>query len=198
MNRQAQANDRGEVLEAAQLLAARRPIPAETLRTLAIAQISAGLTDAGLHTIQIAGQRGWRDPATQSAMLQIAISSGDESEAARRFAALLIQLGIDDAQLADVATALFVQPDGASAAELAEVIAGTERWQDTFLRRGARIFPEESLVWIFNTASCKGAKFDCQALLAVVRRKLAASLEASKTLNQIARQQCNIESALDA
>ncbi len=68
-----------QALEEAQRLVRRRPVPADYLVLLAAGQAKAGQTESALRTIQIAGKRGWREPAAQEAVLRIALAAGDRS-----------------------------------------------------------------------------------------------------------------------
>jgi hypothetical protein len=58
---------------------------------LAVAQAKAGNAEAAGLAIQIAGQRGWREPVAQEAVLRLALGAGNKPEAARRYAALFLR-----------------------------------------------------------------------------------------------------------
>lgn len=188
--RSAQVAGQDQSLRDAKLLVQRRPVPAETLRILAMAQFSAGQSDAGIKTIQIAAQRGWRDPLTQSAMLQIAMSAGDEAEAARRFTALMLRPEIGDTELHDVAASLFALPDSAAALTLIDILAGTERWQNAFLRRGARVLPAKTFAHITAEAQMQGAVFECPALQAALQGITNRDETAGTNLKQAVETTC--------
>ena len=174
----------------AQLLVDRRPIPAESLRTLAQAQFKAGQVDAGFVTIQMAAQRGWRDPAAQEAMLRLAVAAGDEAEAARRYTALFLQNRTEDALLVEFGEQLFADPGGQAAQTLIKIVAGTDRWSTQFLQRGARVIPAQSFSATVLEADKRGARFECTALSAIApgleRREAAAGAQ----LAELVRSRC--------
>lgn len=185
------ASGQGErAVAQAQRLVERRPIPAETVRLLAQAQIAAGRADEGLTTIQIAAQRGWRDPAAQEAMLRLATAARDDTEAARRYTALLLKASTEDALLEDFGTRLFASPDGPAAQALIEVLSGSERWPDIFLMRAGRVLPPKAFVAIVTAAIDRGTQFDCKVLHQSVRSLNQRSEMASTRLDARADQIC--------
>lgn len=80
----------------------RRPLPADNLVLLATGQAKEGKPDYAMLTIQIAGQRGWRDPIAQEAVLRLALAARDKPEAARRSVALFLQRQTPDALLEEL------------------------------------------------------------------------------------------------
>lgn len=163
-------------LDEASKLVERRPIPAESLRALAQAQLKAGKADEALLTIQIAAQRGWRDPAAQEAMLRLAVAAGDEAEAARRYTALFLQNRTEDKLLIEFGDRLFADPKGVAAQTLVGIVAQTDRWGTTFLQRGARVIPADAFAAIAIEADRRGARFDCGALKGVAGNEDLARL----------------------
>lgn len=162
----------------AKKLVERRPVPAETLRLLAQARIAAGETEQGALTIQYSARRGWRDPVAQETMLRLASAAGDEAEAARRYVALLLQNRTQDELLIEFGKTLFADGKEAGAQALVPVLVGTERWPNTFLRRGSRVLPAPAFVEIVKAALAKGASFDC-AILREIPKPLAKRDEAA-------------------
>lgn len=162
-----QSGDADRAVSEARLLVERRPIPAETLRLLAQAQFAAGHQDEGFVTIQVAAQRGWRDPAAQESMLRLALAAGDEAEAARRYTALFLIRSTQDALLQEFGADLFSDVDGPAVAELAKIVAGSNRWRRAFLSRGARVIPRDAFAAIIETAAEQGGAFRCDDLQAL-------------------------------
>jgi len=129
-----------QALAEARRLVIRRPMEAAHLRLLAQAQIAAGDNDAAYQTIQQAAKRGWRDPQTQEAMLAIALSAGDDAEAARRLAALWV-LDPNNERLPTLAQQVLSREVARQA--FADVAAGSKRWRGRFLESDDRFIPEE-------------------------------------------------------
>lgn len=163
-----QSGDPRRAVEEAEILVRSRPIPAESLRLLAQAQFAAGQSEQGFLTIQIAAKRGWRDPVAQEAMLRLAIAAGEEAEAAKRYTALFLQSGTKDALLIEIGSTLFESVEDPAAQTLIEILSGSDRWPDTFLRRGARVLPETAFVAITREAETNGAEFSCRTLNDVI------------------------------
>lgn len=156
--------DSAAALEEARRLVRRRPIPAEHLTLLALAQTKAGMPEQAGLTIQIAAQRGWRDPVAQEAVLRLALAAGDEPEAARRYAALFLRAATPDTLLQEVGPAVLTQTDGPGQRTLVDIISGTDRWHDTLLRRGVQVMPPAAFADITLAAIERGARFDCGIL----------------------------------
>ena len=129
-----------QALAEASRLVIRRPMEAAHLRMLAQAQVAAGDTNAAYQTIQQAAKRGWRDPQTQEAMLAIALSAGDDAEAARRLAALWV-LDPQNERLPLLAQQVLASEEARQT--FADVAAGADRWRGRFLQSGDRAFPPE-------------------------------------------------------
>lgn len=177
--------DAATALAEAEKLVRRRPLPAENLTLLAAAQAKAGKVESAARTIQVAGQRGWRDPVAQEAMLQLALAAGDRPEAARRYAALFLRGRTPDALLTSLGPAVLDGTDRSGLDTLVAVVVGSERWHPTFLRRGAKVMPPAAFVAIATESIERGVAFDCQELhlssrvLALRDKPAAAKLRAA-------------------
>lgn len=175
------AGDAETALAETQTLVRRRPVPAEYLTLLAAGQAKAGQEEAALRTIQIAGQRGWRDPAAQEVVLRLALAAGDTAEAARRYSALFLREGTPDRLLQELGPPVLDEPDGPGQRTLVAIVVGGERWQTQFLRRGVRVMPPAAFAAITAQSMKKGAAFDCGRLAQTIRtlaRRDAAAGEA--------------------
>lgn len=135
------AGDNAQALTEVRLLVRRRPAPAEHLRLLAEAQIAAGQPEAAYRTIQLAARRGWRDRATQEAMLLIALDAGDTAEAARRLAALWV---LDPQAERLPALAGRVLESKEARETLAGIAADAPRWRARFLASGGRVIAPDT------------------------------------------------------
>jgi hypothetical protein len=165
MAAQAAAGDNpAAALAEARRLVQRRPLPAEYLALLAVAQAKAGQAEQSGTTIQIAGQRGWREPVAQEAVLRLALAAGDKAEAARRYTALLLRRETPDALLIDLGPQVFDGSGGAGEATLIDIVAGSERWHPQFLRRGAAVMPPPAFSAVTRAVTERGARFDCADL----------------------------------
>lgn len=174
----------------AKALVRRRPLPAENLTLLATAHAKAGQIDAAGTAIQIAGQRGWRDPAAQEAVLRLALAAGDEAEAARRYASLFLRNRTPDALLLDLGPAVLDDAGGIGQRTLVAIVVGGERWHDQFLRRGQRVMPPAAFSAIAAESLAKGAAFDCNVLGQAVRGLRQRDAAAAETLRSAAAGRC--------
>lgn len=177
-------------LAEAQKLVRRRPLPAEHLRLLTQAQVTAGEAEAGTITIQYAAQRGWRDPIAQQAMVQIALEVGDKPQAARRYAALFMVRGTDEELLKELGAKVLAQPRGEERAVLAEIVSGADRWHATFLQRGARVMPTDAFAEIVEINTGQGVRFDCDRLSQAARTLTSRDAAAGERLKALAGKQC--------
>ena len=157
-------DDHGAALEAARELVRRRPMPAEHLTLLAAAQARAGEADAATFTIQVAAQRGWRDPVAQEAMLRLALAGGDTAEAARRFAALFRSNATADELLIELAPQVLGGSGGAGQSTFADILAGAPRWYEQYLQRGARVMPPATFAEVLGLSLDRGATFTCDQI----------------------------------
>ncbi|MFO6448149.1 hypothetical protein ACLBKU_13515 [Erythrobacter sp. NE805] len=175
-----QGTDAAAALAEAETLVRRRPLPAEHLTLLAAAQAKAGEAEAATFSIAVAGERGWRDPVAQEAVLRIALAGGDQAEAARRYAALFRAPATPDALLASLAPEVLGEPGGTGQQTFAEVLAAAPRWHAQFLERGPRVLPPEAFALIAAKVLLSGAKLDCGQLgtgIAVLRGRDAGAAE---------------------
>lgn len=188
------AATRGEnpaaALAAAKALLRRRPMPAEHLTLLASAQAKAGQGEAAAFTIQIAGQRGWREPVAQEAVLRLALAAGDKAEAARRFAALLRREATPDALLTELGPAVFGDSAGPSRETLATIIANAARWHEQFLRRGPQVLPADAFGAITTLAIERGARFKCEAIAPAIESLRQRDAPAAGALSRAAQGRC--------
>jgi len=179
-----------QALAEAQTLVARRPLPAENLLLLAAAQAKSGQEEAALRTIQIAGRRGWREPAAQEAMLRLALANQDRPEAARRYAALFLRQATPDALLLELGPAVLDGPDPAARNTIVAVVVGGERWHAAFLRRGARVMPPAAFAAIAEGSMARGARFDCGVLKVSLDSLVQRDAGAAATLRAAAAKRC--------
>ncbi len=146
----------------ARRLVTLRPLPAEHLRTLALAEALVGNREQSLATLQTAARRGWRDPIIQETMLRLAIEKGDSGEAARRYAALTAKPQTPAALLEELGPPAL--GTNTSRKQFAAILAPAKRWHSVFLSRGVQALPAEASAEIILTASDQGADFDCRRL----------------------------------
>lgn len=162
--RAVEGDDTAMALDEARLLVRRRPIPAEHLTLLAIAQIKAGAAEQAEATIQIAGQRGWREPLAQEAVLRLALAAGDKPEAARRYTALFLRASTPDALLRELGPSVLGGENGPGRRVVIDIVSATDRWHDIFLRRGTQVIPPAAFAEIIVTAMARDTRFDCDSL----------------------------------
>ena len=180
-----ETGDPATALAEAEVLVQRRPVPAEYLSLLAIAQARAGQADQAALTIQIAGQRGWREPVAQELVLRLALEAGDMPEAARRYAGLFLRPATEEKLLAEFGPLVLGEPGGAGRATMIDIVTGGERWHSLFLRRGLPVMPPDAFSEITAASIERGATFDCgvldRAIIGLRPRDAAAAerLEAS-------------------
>lgn len=174
----------------AERLVRRRPLPAESLTLLAVAQAKAGDIDAAGRTIQIAGQRGWRVPMAQEAVLRLALGAGDKPEAARRYAALFLRDETPDSLLKELAPAVLGEPGGLGQQTLVAIVVGGERWHSTFLRRGVRVMPPAVFSAITASSLLEGAAFDCATLAQSIKAVRQRDAMAGDNLATAAASRC--------
>lgn len=178
--------DTKAALAEAERLVRRRPVPAEYLTLLAAAQAKAGDAEQAAITIQIAGQRGWRDPAAQEAVLRIALAAGDKAEAGRRYTALFLNSQTPNAKLEELGRAVLDEPRGAAQQTMVSIISGGARWHAGFLNRGSQVMPPAAFSATVVDSLGRGADFDCGEIavsLAILNgRDAAAAAELRQAL----------------
>jgi transposase InsO family protein len=183
-------DDPAQALAEVEKLVRRRPIPAENLTLLALAQTRAGQDEAAVRSIQVAGRRGWREPAAQEAVLRLAIEAGDRPEAARRYAALFLRASTPDALLTALGPAVLDGPDRSGRDTLVAIVVGGERWHSTFLRRGAKVMPPAAFVAIASDSMARGVTFNCQELQVSSRALARRDQAGADNLRTAAQKRC--------
>lgn len=158
------SDDANAAVAEARTLVARRPFPAESLRSLAQAQLLGGNTEEALGSLQLAAQRGWRDRATQDAMMRLAMAARDEEQATRRFLALLVLDGASEDTLREIAPHLFDEDDRVAVQTSSKILAASERWSNRFIQRGSRVIHPSPFATILIDAAAQGADFECGAI----------------------------------
>lgn len=185
-----EGDDAALALAETQRLVRRRPVPGEHLTLLAIAQAKAGAAEQASLTIQFAGQRGWREPLAQEAVLRLALAAGDKPEAARRFAALFLRASTSDELLRELAPAVLGEADGAGRHTLVDIISTTDRWNGAFLRRGVQVMPPAAFAEIAGASMERGTQFDCNVLAQVLKALKQRDAVAAERLRASAHSQC--------
>lgn len=149
----------------------QRPIPAEHLTLLALAEQRTGNQEGAIGAIQLAGSRGWRDGLAQQALLALALNGepGDaaSAEAALRLTALWAD-GDDGQPLVQDTAAVLATPAGQHA--FAARMAAGGKWTNTFLSQTAAAIAPESLAPTLAEAMRRGARFDCATIAALAAR----------------------------
>lgn len=145
----------------ARQLVRRRPMPAEHLFTLAVADLRAGHPQAFTADFRAASTRGWRYAPLQATAAQAALDNGDLAGAANRVAALWAAAA-DDPATAPLSTALLTRPGGPEAFALP--LAQTHVWAGNFLANAAALARPAEIVRTVEAAQRRGARFDCDAI----------------------------------
>lgn len=141
-------------------------------------------------TIQIAGQRGWREPVSQEVVMRLALAAGDEAEAARRYTALLLRKNPPIAVLQELGPAVLGEAGGPGQQTMIAIISEAERWNGTFLRRGFEVMPASAFAEVTAGSIAQGAQFNCTALAFAAKRLVRRDAEAGKKLVTAAARQC--------
>lgn len=183
-------DDPARALAEAERLIERRPVPAQHMRLLANAQFKADQPGQSAVTIQLAAQRGWRDILSQQAMLELALAAGDEAEAARRYAALLLNSRTENAVLTELGTRTFATVDGDARLTFAEIVSGGKRWHDFFLRRGAQVIPVDAFVAIVAGAEERGARFECGVISKTAKQLVNRDTDEAERLTRVFEDRC--------
>lgn len=185
-----EGEDAAAALSEARRLIRRRPVPAEHLALLAVAQARADMTEQAGVTIQMAARRGWREPVSQQAMLRLALAAGDEAEAARRYVALLLLSDTPDELLQELGSQLFVTPEGAARQTMTEIVSGAERRHAMFLRRGVKVMPPDAFAEIVVTSAAQGASFPCMPLEQAAKALAQRDEDAASRKLTVAAENC--------
>lgn len=186
------ADDPAMALVEARKLVLRRPVPAEHLAALAVAQAKAGQLDAAVGSIQTASDRGWRDPLAQEARLRLALELGDTAEAAKRYTALLLQRETSRELLTELGSQVLAEPDGAGRRTIIDIVSETDRWHGVFLRRGPQVMPPDAFAEITAGSIAKGVDFRCADLLKAFSSINKANQAAGDSIRNAARAQCPV------
>lgn len=177
-------------LEEARTLVERRPLPAEHLRLLSLAQARTGNPDAAVMTVQYAAQRGWRDGLVQEAMLRLALDNGDETEAARRFTALMMNSRARDEGLEAVASELLDEDGGTARATVAAIMGGDTRLQRRFVSRGARVLPPDAYIEIIERMAETGSHFECRTITGAQTHLTSRDSSAGRAMTRLVEEAC--------
>ena len=145
----------------ARRLVRRRPMPAEHLFTLAMAEMRAARPAAFAADFRAASTRGWRFAPLQVTAAQAALASGDVSGAANRVAALWAADAEDPSTVA-LTKALLAAPGGPEA--FAVPLAQTRVWSGNFLASAAALGSAQVIARTVQSAQARGAHFDCDAV----------------------------------
>lgn len=185
-----QSEDTARALAEAKRLVHRRPVPAEYLSLLAVAQAQAGQAGPSSITIQIAGQRGWREPLAQEAVLRLALASGDTAEAARRYAALFLRSEAPQELLAETGAQVLGTASGPGRETMTAIVTGGERWHNLFLRRGVAVMPADAFSDIATASLAREAAFNCPQLAAAIKDLARRDAVAAERLAKAAQARC--------
>lgn len=183
-------DDASLALAETERLVRRRPMPAEYLSLLAAAQARAGKVEDSDLTIQIAAQRGWREPLAQEAMMRLALAAGDEAEAARRYTALLLRQNPPVATLKELGPAVLGETGGPGQQAMIAIISDTDRWNRQFLRLGRSAIPAAAFADITAASILRGAQFDCGALRVTIDGLEREYPQASRRVTEAAARLC--------
>jgi hypothetical protein len=165
-------------------------MPARNLVLLAAGQARAGKAEQSAQTIQIAAQRGWREPLAQEAMLRLALAAGDKPEAARRYIALFLRSKTPNSLLIDLGPAVLGEGSSEGRAAMAAILAGAERWRSTFLQRGAQVIPPSAFSAIMVDSLERGVTFDCAMLGRSIKQVSQRDAAAATPIAAAAARQC--------
>lgn len=160
------AQDGGLALAEAQALLARRPLPAEHLSLFAVAAAMAGEEARSLAALELAMQRGWRDPLAQQAGASAAIAQDAHDIAAMRIAALY---AIGEGDAASIFAAQLVT-SAEGRAGFAERFARAGHWQGQVAGALSDSADPADFAATMVLASEAGANLDCVQLERIATR----------------------------
>lgn len=172
-------------LEEARRLVARRPMPAEHLRLLSLAEFNANEAEQGVYSIQLAARRGWRDRTSQLTMFQLALTAGDEAEAARRFAALFVRRSEEEIELRTMANQLFTEGTAQATDTFAQIVTGADRWHAIYLQKAPIVLPPATLLDVTRQAVAGGADFDCDLVDQAAKRLARTNAPAADAFREV-------------
>lgn len=148
-----------------------RPIPAESLSALAVAQELNGQTDAAARTIATAGPRGWRDPVVQMALADSAFTQGQWDVAAKHLGALYGSLPYGE-RPDPLVLKLLSRPEMVDA--MARLLGQNPNWAGSFVSFALEKLPGPDQARLVKAATASGAELDCKPIAAAARRQLNA------------------------
>lgn len=153
--------DSAAAQEEARRLVRRRPIPAEHLFILAMAEMRGGDARTFAPAFRTASTRGWRYPPLQVAAAQAALADGDTKGAANRIAALWAE-DSSNPSVAALTRQLLETPGGPEA--FAVPLAQTHVWADNFIARAPGLTTPANASRTLAAALRAGGRFDCGSL----------------------------------
>jgi hypothetical protein len=142
----------------ARRLVRRRPMPAEHLFALALADLRAGNPQPFAAGFRAASVRGWRYLPLQLAAAQAAIANGDADGGAQRIAASWVG-GADDAAIGPVVKAQFALPRGPEA--FGRVMARSRVSPGELVARLLSMMTAQDVQRVVAAAQAAGATLDC-------------------------------------
>ena len=157
------ARDAPRAKELARDLVRVRPLPAENLTLMAQATLLSGELEPGLAALELAGQRGWREPFAQRALAQSALLTGNVDAASLRIAALLATGALAAEERDQLVAELAASPEGRQA--LAQRMADGGHWQRNFVPLAAGVLEPAVYVDLVRRAQALEAPLDCAALV---------------------------------
>lgn len=150
-----------------------RPMPAEHLYLLALADLRGGDLVGYARAFEQSTTRGWRARPVQQAAARAALDAGNPEAAANRVAALWA-LDASDPAVPALTRSLLATERGRAA--FAAKLAGTKVWQNSYLRRALELGAADHTAAVVDQALREGARFDPAAL---ERFRTAADLSAA-------------------
>jgi len=163
-------------IEARRLLR-RRPMPAEHLYVLALAEMRKGHPRKFAASFRAASMRGWRFTPLQATAAEAALLDKDVKGAANRTAAMWAT-DPDNPLVLSLTRRLLQTPGGPEA--FGVPLAGTHVWSGTFLARAPQLGAPTEASNAVVAAKRAGAHFDCGALRRFVEAIQAADRDADR------------------
>ncbi|QZH76388.1 MAG: hypothetical protein JY451_07610 [Erythrobacter sp.] len=161
--RQALAQGYGErALAEAQRLLRYRPLPANHLTMLALAEGMQSNAASATAALEVAAARSWRDPLPQAASAQAALTQGEHTIAAQRVSALLATGELPD-RAGELFARLVASPEGREA--MAARYAAPGHWQANSLTGAALVARPPDIARALELALEMGAELPCDRLL---------------------------------
>ena len=155
------AGDSAAARDEAQRLVRRRPMPAEHLFALGLAEMRSGHPQAFAADFRAASTRGWRFSPLQVTAAQAALANGDVKGSANRVAALWAA-DSGNPLLPGLTKSLLAASGGPEA--FAVPLAQTRVWSDNFLGAVPSLVEPSVALRTVLSARREGAHFDCAAL----------------------------------